>query len=85
MGTSHVLLSHLVITGAVMDETHKGGGILFAASGGLTLQTSWVFNNQAGYGGGIDASPIGPATVNLIETTVSSNTALVAGGGESQP
>jgi hypothetical protein len=80
-GTSHVLLSHLVITGAVMDETHKGGGIFFAASGGLTLQTSWVFDNQAGYGGGIAVSPTGPAAVNLIETTVSSNTALVAGGG----
>ena len=80
-GTSHVLLSNLELTGAVMDDSHSGGGIYFGGEGGLTLQTSWIFQNQAGYGGGIDVSPTGPTTLTLLGSVVSSNTALVSGGG----
>lgn len=80
-GSSHVYLGNLVITGAVMGQGHSGGGIYFGGAGGLTLQTVWVFNNQAEYGGGIDVSPSGPTVVNIAATTVSANTALVSGGG----
>ena len=80
-GTSHVYLSNLVITGAVMDESHHGGGIYFGGTGGLELRYSWVFNNQAGYGGGIAVNPSGPTTLTLLASTVSANTALVTGGG----
>jgi len=80
-GTSHVLLSNVELTGAVMDDSHSGGGIYFGGEGGLTLQTSWIFQNQAGYGGGIDVSPTGPTTLTLLGSVVSSNTALVSGGG----
>ena len=80
-GNSHVYMSNLIITGAVMDESHNGGGIYFGGAGGVTLRYSWVFSNQAGYGGGIAMSPSGPSTLDLIASTVSANTALVSGGG----
>jgi hypothetical protein len=80
-GTSHVFMRDLVLTGAVMDADHSGGGIYFGGQGALTLQTVWVFQNQAGYGGGIDVSPTGPTEVTLTGSVVSSNTALVSGGG----
>jgi hypothetical protein len=80
-GTSHVLLGNMIITGAVMDADHSGGGIYFGGQGDLTLNLAWVFANQAGYGGGIDVSPFGPTTLNLIGSVVSANTALVSGGG----
>ncbi|MFI4969167.1 MAG: hypothetical protein ACHP7D_03105 [Lysobacterales bacterium] len=80
-GNSHVYLSNLVITGAVMDDSHHGGGIYFGGAGGLELRYSWVFNNQAGYGGGIAVNPSGPTTLTLLASTVSANTALVTGGG----
>ncbi|HKE49740.1 MAG TPA: hypothetical protein VKB52_16870 [Rhodanobacteraceae bacterium] len=80
-GTSNVFVQNLEITGAVMDEDHSGGGIYFGGQGSLTLQTSWVHLNQAGYGGGIDVSPSGQTTVTLTGSVVSANTALVSGGG----
>ena len=80
-GTSHVYLGNLIITGAVMDTSHSGGGIYFGGQGSLALNIDWVFANQAGYGGGIDVSPSGPTTVTLTASTVSANTALVSGGG----
>ncbi len=80
-GTSHVYLGNLILTGAVMDASHSGGGIYFGGQGSLALNIDWVFANQAGYGGGIDVSPTGPTTVTLTATTVSANTALVSGGG----
>ncbi len=80
-GSSHVYLSNLVITGAVMDDSHHGGGIYFGGEGGLTVRFSWVFLNQAGYGGGIAVNPSGPTTLSLIGSTVSANTALDTGGG----
>jgi hypothetical protein len=80
-GTSHAYFSNLVITGAVMDDSHHGGGIYFGGAGALTLRYSWVFDNQAGYGGGIAVNPSGPTTLNLLGSVVSGNTALVSGGG----
>ena len=80
-GSSHVYMSNLVITGAVMDDSHHGGGIYFGGAGDLTVRFSWVFLNQAGYGGGIAVNPSGPTTLNLIGSTVSANTALDTGGG----
>ncbi len=81
-GASHVYLGNLEITGAVMDTSHSGGGIYFGGQGGLTLKTTWVHNNQSGYGGGIDMSPSAASTFNLLAgTTISGNTALVSGGG----
>ena len=80
-GTSHVYVGNIELTGAALDASHSGGGIYFGGAGSLTLQTSWIFNNQAGYGGGIDISPSGPTTLSLVGSTVSGNTALVSGGG----
>ena len=80
-GNSHVYLSNLVITGAVMDGSRHGGGIYFGGRGDLTIRYSWVFNNQAGYGGGIAVNPSGPTTLTLLASTVSANTALDTGGG----
>jgi hypothetical protein len=80
-GTSNVYMSNLFITGADMNEDHSGGGIYFGGNGSLTTYAVWVFNNRAGYGGGIDVSPSGPTIVNLEQTVVSLNTALVSGGG----
>jgi len=80
-GTSHVLLGNMIITGAVMDADHSGGGIYFGGQGALQLNIAWVFANQAGYGGGIDVSPSGPTTLTLTSSVVSGNTALASGGG----
>lgn len=80
-GTSHVYLSNFVITGAVMDDSHSGGGIYFGGEGSLFVRYSWIFANQAGYGGGIDVSPSGHTDFTLTGSTVSLNTALVSGGG----
>lgn len=81
-GDSQVYMGGLEITGGSLDSSHSGGGIYFSGSGSLTLAESWVFNNRAGYGGGIDVSPSGPTTLNLMTgTVVSANTALVSGGG----
>jgi hypothetical protein len=81
-GTSHVYMSGLELTGAVMDTDHSGGGIYFGGNGSLEMTNTWVHNNQAGYGGGIDMSPSGPSTLTMqAGTTVSGNTALVSGGG----
>jgi len=80
-GSSHVYLSNFVLTGAVMDADHSGGGIYFGGEGSLYVRYSWIFANQAGYGGGIDVSPSGPTDFTLTASTVSLNTALVSGGG----
>jgi hypothetical protein len=80
-GASHVYLSNLVLTGAVMDGSHHGGGIYFGGAGALTVRYSWIFANQAGYGGGIAVNPSGPTTFDLLASTVSGNTALDTGGG----
>ncbi len=80
-GTSHVTLTNLRLTGAQLRDDQSGGGIYFGGQGSLSLYAVWVFNNKAGYGGGIDVSPSGPTTLDLHDSTVSANTATVSGGG----
>ncbi|MEP7041997.1 MAG: hypothetical protein ABI843_02975 [Dokdonella sp.] len=80
-GNSNVYMTNMQITGANLDGDHRGGGIYFGGSGSLDLYAVWVHDNQAAYGGGIDMNPSGPAVLTLQATTVSSNTALIAGGG----
>ncbi len=81
-GTSHVYINNLEIAGATMDGNHRGGGIYFGGEGSLILQTTWVHNNEAGYGGGIDMNPTAASTLTLLSsTTISGNRALTAGGG----
>ncbi|HEX4481930.1 MAG TPA: hypothetical protein VH082_14035 [Rudaea sp.] len=81
-GTSHVTLQGLEITGGSIDQNSEGGGIFFNGTGSLTLTGTTVDNNQAGYGGGIDVSPTGNATLTLqANTLVINNTAGLSGGG----
>jgi hypothetical protein len=82
-GTSHVFLSNLVLTGATMDSSHRGGGIYFGGQGALELSRTTVSFNEAGYGAGIDLNGgTGPATLTLdAESLILSNTASVSGGG----
>ncbi len=80
-GTSHVTLTNMVLTGAELRDDQSGGGIYFGGQGSLSLYAMWVFDNRAGYGGGIDVSPSGTTTLELRASTVSGNTATVSGGG----
>ena len=80
-GTSNVVLTNVVLTGAVMDADHSGGGIYFGGQGSLTMLYDWIFANTAGYGGGIDISPSGPTVVTISASTISANEAIISGGG----
>ncbi len=80
-GNSQVYLSNLVISGADLDGAHKGGGIYFGGAGSLQLAGVTVRGNRAGYGGGIDMSPSGAATLTLTSSVISLNTASGQGGG----
>jgi hypothetical protein len=80
-GNSQVYISKLDISGADLDGSHKGGGIYFGGSGSLQLVASSVHDNRAGYGGGIDMSPSGAATLTLNSTLIANNVASGQGGG----
>ncbi|MEP7041589.1 MAG: hypothetical protein ABI843_00915 [Dokdonella sp.] len=80
-GDSAVYLANLDISGGDLDGSHKGGGIYFGGIGSLELASVWVHGNRAGYGGGIDMSPSGTATLTLLSTAISLNTASGQGGG----
>src|SRR5450432_3548913 len=82
-GNSSVTLQYLEITGGKRSADFTGGGIDFAGSGTLTLDTSWVTNNSAGFGGGINVSGSpGPATLRIkANTFITGNTAQDSGGG----
>jgi hypothetical protein len=81
-GTSNVTLQALEITGGNIGSNSEGGGIFFNGAGSLTLNATTVDNNQAGYGGGIDVSPTGKATLTLqANTLVINNVAGLSGGG----
>ncbi len=82
-GNSNVTLQYLEITGGnLTGSDSEGGGILFAGSGSLTLNTTTVDNNKAAYGAGIDVSPSGSATLTLqTYTLVIENQAAISGGG----
>lgn len=80
-GDSHLTLQNLIITGG--HVSNSGGGIYFGGYGALTLESTTVSNNQAGYGGGIDVSPSGgPAMLTLnANSLILNNTADTSGGG----
>jgi hypothetical protein len=80
-GNSTVYMSLLTISGADLDGSHKGGGIYFGGSGSLEIVSSTITGNRAGYGGGIDMSPSGAATLTLLGSVISLNTASGQGGG----
>jgi predicted outer membrane repeat protein len=82
-GASEVALINLVLTGATMDESHRGGGIYFGGQGTLELANTTVSFNTAGYGAGIDLNGgTGPAKLVLHnDSLILSNTALASGGG----
>ena len=72
-------------------QTGNGGGIL-SMDGTLTLRNSTLSGNQAngtagalamsGLGGGLLAGSMAlPGTANVVATTISENTAVLAGGG----
>jgi len=82
-GNSHVTLQNLEITGGnLTGQNSEGGGIFFNGTGSLTLNATTIDGNQAAYGGGIDMSPTGSATLTLqANTLVLNNTAGISGGG----
>ncbi len=81
-GTSNVTLQGLEITDGNIGASSEGGGIFFNGAGSLTLSGTTVDNNQADYGGGIDVSPSGKATLTLqANTLVINNLAGTSGGG----
>jgi len=82
-GASNVSLLNLTITGGSVDDDQNGGGIYYDGSGSLTLASSTVVGNHAGYGGGIYVNGDGgPASLTLnAHTLILNNTAVVSGGG----
>lgn len=84
IGTGHnVYLGNLFITGANRGSGDNGGGINFTGYGELDIAASWVFNNYAGYGAGINVSASGGSAVLRLrqDAIVYENTAYVSGGG----
>lgn len=82
-GYNNVTLQYLTVSFGDLASNQGGGGIYFNGSGSLTLDTSVVSFNTAGYGGGIDfIGSDGNASLSLLPNTlILSNTALVDGGG----
>jgi len=80
-GAISVGISHLTITGG--NHNGDGGGIDYAGAGTLTLDTSTISDNVAGYGGGINVKSAGGAAALQInhDTLVIGNTASTSGGG----
>jgi hypothetical protein len=84
VGTGHtVYLGNLIISGAQRTSAVSGGGINFTGHGELDIAQSFVFNNHAGFGAGINVSPSGgQAVLKLLhDTTIYLNTAAMSGGG----
>ena len=80
---NNILLERLnFIRGDEVSDGY-GGGIDFKGSGTLSLRTSAVSQNYAGYGGGISViGEGGNAVLNLeTDTTILLNTAQFSGGG----
>jgi predicted outer membrane repeat protein len=82
-GASNVSLLNLTITGGSVDDDQNGGGIYYDGTGSLTLASSTVVGNHAGYGGGIYVNGDGgPASLTLnAHSLILNNTAVVSGGG----
>ena len=82
-GTSNVILSNLSITGGNLPSNKTGGGISFVGNGSLTIAESSVFNNSAGFGGGINMNGSGGSATLTIGANmfITGNTAQDSGGG----
>lgn len=82
-GASNVTLQYLTISNGHDAADGSGGGIDYDGTGTLTLDTSTVSGNTAGYGGGINIKGTsGQATLTLLaRTLIVANTAGVSGGG----
>ncbi len=82
-GTSRVFFGNLLIRGGQRNGDATGGGIEFDGTGGVTLQTTTLTQNYAGYGGGINMKASGgPAVLTLLhDSAVLLNTAYTSGGG----
>lgn len=79
---SNVTLQFLTITGGASDKDQFGGGIYYKGQGSLTLNTTDVTQNFAGYGGGINIEGSGSgATLTLDRVQIAFNTAQYNGGG----
>ncbi len=85
-GANNITLRYLTIKGATASG--DGGGIHFEGTGSLTIDTSSIILNQAGYGAGINFNGTGtagtdpPATLTLdTNTLILNNTANTSGGG----
>jgi hypothetical protein len=81
-GHSNVSLLNLELSGGSVGSDQSGGGIYYNGDGSLTLTSTSVSNNHAGYGGGIEMYSPDGASLNLKEhSLVLVNTADVSGGG----
>ena len=81
-GTSNVTFQYLEITGGGGDADSHGGGIDFNGAGSLTIDTSTIDSNHAGFGGGIEMRGSGDALLTLKNySVIESNTASGNGGG----
>lgn len=82
-GASNVRLQYLTISDGQDTADGSGGGIDYDGAGALTLDTSTVSGNTAGYGGGINIKgTAGEATLTLMaHTLIVANTAGFSGGG----
>ena len=80
-GASNVSLLNLGITGGTVSD--KGGGIYYDGTGSLSLTSTTVNLNHAGYGAGINMNGDGgPASLYLnAYSQILVNTADVSGGG----
>ncbi|QBB72079.1 hypothetical protein ELE36_17845 [Pseudolysobacter antarcticus] len=82
-GASNVTLQYLTISDGHDSDSGSGGGIDYDGTGSLTVDTSTVTNNTAGYGGGINVKGTGgPAELHINHRTlITDNTAKTSGGG----
>ncbi len=82
-GASNVTIQYLTVSDGHDSSSGSGGGIDYDGTGSLTLDTSTVSNNVAGYGGGINVKATGgPAELHINQRTlILSNTANTSGGG----
>ena len=82
-GASNVKLRNLTIAHGAASASASGGGVDFAGTGSLATFATLILQNDAGYGGGINFNGSGgSATLTLqANTSISSNTAQVSGGG----
>jgi hypothetical protein len=76
-------LQYLTISGGHDAADGAGGGVDYDGTGTLTLATSTVSGNTAGYGGGINIKGSGgEATLTLLShSVIIANIAGVSGGG----